>query len=408
MRFDSCLAVFTALASIAVATPAAYCTAPDELEVARVGFEKLVAKITRDKEAELQDRLKQQPGKSASHNHTCTSANVVVRREYGDLTKEERLDYVNAVKCLMKLPPRTSQEIAPGAKSRFDDFNVIHIQKTLQVHYTGNFQPWHRWFLFNYEKALRDECGYKGYQPYWDWAKYAAAPERSPIFNGDPYSLGGNGAYTPHDGLIISPPPGTNATAIQLPAGLGGGPVTEGPFGNMTITLGPIVLPGAQPGPMGGLGDNPRPFRRDVGPAVNMRYANYSTVFNLLYKPDIDAYRFLSEGVALTQEIGPHGGGHYTIGGDPGGDFFIAPGDPAFYVHHGQMDRMWAMWQQLDPSTRYTDLGKDFYAHQTWWNEPPSPLTSLDDVLDIGVAGPNITIREMMDTTNGPLCYVYK
>lgn len=36
----------------------------------------------------------------------------------GDLTKEERLDYVNAVKCLMKLPAKTPQEVAPGAKSR--------------------------------------------------------------------------------------------------------------------------------------------------------------------------------------------------------------------------------------------------------------------------------------------------
>lgn len=25
--------------------------------------------------------------------------------------------------------------------------------------------PWHRWFVYSYEKALRDECGYTGYQP---------------------------------------------------------------------------------------------------------------------------------------------------------------------------------------------------------------------------------------------------
>jgi tyrosinase len=25
--------------------------------------------------------------------------------------------------------------------------------------------PWHRWYVHEYEKALRDECGYKGYQP---------------------------------------------------------------------------------------------------------------------------------------------------------------------------------------------------------------------------------------------------
>lgn len=81
---------------------------------------------------------------------------------------------------------------------------------------------------------------------------------------GDPYSLGGNGAAIPHDGPVIAPPPGINAPTIQLPPGLGGGPVTEGPFANMTITLGPVALTDVPPGPMGGLGHNPRPSKRDL------------------------------------------------------------------------------------------------------------------------------------------------
>jgi hypothetical protein len=48
---------------------------------------------------------------------------------------------------------------------KFDDFIVTHIQQTLTIHFTGNFMPWHRWFVYIYEKALRDECGYTGYQP---------------------------------------------------------------------------------------------------------------------------------------------------------------------------------------------------------------------------------------------------
>jgi hypothetical protein len=27
------------------------------------------------------------------------------------------------------------------------------------------FLPWHRYYLWHYENALRTECGYKGYQP---------------------------------------------------------------------------------------------------------------------------------------------------------------------------------------------------------------------------------------------------
>jgi hypothetical protein len=48
---------------------------------------------------------------------------------------------------------------------KFDDFIVTHIQQTLEIHFSGIFMPWHRWFVHTYEKALRDECGYKGYQP---------------------------------------------------------------------------------------------------------------------------------------------------------------------------------------------------------------------------------------------------
>jgi len=29
----------------------------------------------------------------------------------------------------------------------------------------ANFLHWHRYFIYAYETALRNECGYKGYQP---------------------------------------------------------------------------------------------------------------------------------------------------------------------------------------------------------------------------------------------------
>ena len=412
MRFSSWIAAATALATATSAVPTSPLDPRDDLEAAKADVSKRIADVTAKKLASLEARAaavkaRQDKGKGPCAQ-TCTAENVVFRREYGDLTREERLDYIKAVKCLMELPGRTPRSVAPGARSRFDDFTVVHIQQTLQIHYTGNFQPWHRFFTWSYEKALREECGYKGYQPYWDWAKYATAPQDSPIFNGDDTSLGGNGEWIgPHEGPIIGVPT-VGAEPLQLPPGVGGGPVTTGPFANRTVLLGPAQPIGDTPvGPMGGLGENPRPFRRDVGPGVNMRFANYTTVLNLLRAPDIDAFRLVSEGIKDTIEIGPHGGGHYVMGGDPGGDVFTSPNDPAFFVHHGQMDRMWALFQEMDPDTRHKDLGSGLYAHQTWWNAPPSDLTSMDEVLDLGYAAGNITIREVMDTTKGPFCYFY-
>lgn len=147
--------------------------------------------------------------------------------------------------------------------------------------------PWHRWYIYVYETALRDECGFTGYQPYWDWAKYASAPQDSPIFNGDEYSLGGNGEYIPgHNGSVIVLPEvdGVPRENIQLPPGLGGGFVKTGPFANMSVNLGPVaVLPDVAPNPQpDGLGYNPRGLKRDVGPGINQRYANHSTVLSTL------------------------------------------------------------------------------------------------------------------------------
>jgi tyrosinase len=95
----------------------------------------------------------------------CNSSTVVVRKEYGDLTQSERLDYIAAVKCIMGRPSKLSSTQYPGAKSRYEDFVIVHMNMTPSVHSTANFMHWHRYYIWAYETALRTECGYKGHQP---------------------------------------------------------------------------------------------------------------------------------------------------------------------------------------------------------------------------------------------------
>lgn len=71
------------------------------------------------------------------------------------------------------------------------------------------------------------------------------------------------------------------------------------------------------------------------------------------------------------------------------------------------MDRLWTLWQTLDPSTRYRELDTGTYGHITWENSPESNLTTLDDVIDMGYAASSTTIRQVMDTTSGMFCYFY-
>lgn len=161
----------------------------------------------------------------------------------GDLTKVQRKEYIDAVLCLQSKPPLTAHQ-APGAKSRFDDYVVVHVQQTHRNHGSVRcpppmlprrstdapqtfFLPWHRYYIWHYENALRTECGYTGYQPYWNWGRYANDPENSPLFNGDEFSLSGNGKEEPHAAVILGPAfTGLN----RIPIGTGGGCVTTGPF----------------------------------------------------------------------------------------------------------------------------------------------------------------------------------
>ena len=80
------------------------------------------------------------------------------------LSNTEKVAYSSAVKCLQSTPSK-SESFCPGCKSRYDDFVAVHINQTLTIHGTANFLSWHRYFTWSFETALRNECGYQGWQP---------------------------------------------------------------------------------------------------------------------------------------------------------------------------------------------------------------------------------------------------
>lgn len=135
------------------------------------------------------------------------------------------------------------------------------------------FLAWHRWFTWTYEQVLREECGYDGFQPYFNWPLWADSPETSPLFDGSNTSLSGNGEYIPdHQGTVLSGfGTASNPITVQLEPGLGGGCVTSGPFKDMVVNLGPVSEwnftdnATATPDADGGFAYNPRCLKRDIG-----------------------------------------------------------------------------------------------------------------------------------------------
>ncbi|KAF7857108.1 uncharacterized protein EAF02_011341 [Botrytis sinoallii] len=149
-------------------------------------------------------------------SETCTSENVLVRREWGALSSTEKKEYIAAVQCMTKLPPITPLSVVPGVRSRHDDFGA------------SIFLAWHRYYTWAYETALRDECGYNGTQPYWDWSSTDTIAAH-PLFDGSDTSIGGNGAYVEgYTDFIILPTP--VIVNVSGAAGTGGGCITDGPF----------------------------------------------------------------------------------------------------------------------------------------------------------------------------------
>ncbi|KAH8901345.1 Di-copper centre-containing protein [Thozetella sp. PMI_491] len=288
---------------------------------------------------------------AAGQNNGCTLETAGVRREWGDMTDEQRSDFINATLCLMNSPSRAPKEQFPGARNRFDDFVAYHMTNAGTLHDTIGLFPAHKYFLLAYETALRKECGYKGYHPYMNYDRYTKDPEKSALFNGNMTSMGGNGAPDPRY-------KGVSSSNGMIKSGGGGGCVTEGPFKDMVVSLGPAAammndVP-KNPGPSNA-GSNPRCMRRDInvnsalGATANISYnlitksKDINTFYNTLLTPPPSKEPY---------NWGVHIAGHYIAGGDPGGDPMCSPGDPIFYFHHAMLDRLWWIWQMQDPENR--------------------------------------------------------
>lgn len=316
----------------------------------------------------------------------------------------EREAYTTAVLCLQHKPSQLDPTVYHGAKSRYDDFVAVHINMTMKVHLDAIFLSWHRNFIYLYQQALVKECGYKGVAPYWHWPKWASNLHASPLFDGSQYSLSGDGARNASEGPYVL---GANAT---LPHGSGGGCVTTGPFKNYQATMGPfqfgLIFQTGGVLPPTAFDYNPRCFSRDLNTYVAERYTNQSDVDALLATPTIEAFQDVLSGVAGTLNLGVHGGGHLTMGAQ-GFDFFASPTDPAFFLHHGQIDRLWWQWQLKDPQNRI--YGKNaLFGTGTMLNIPPSPNTTLTDYENFLILDQHRQVKELMSAEAGPFCYRYQ
>lgn len=137
----------------------------------------------------------------------CTTINQ--RKSWAALKDDEKLEYIRAEKCLMESNPINDSDPSyisneyGTIQNIWDQLSHTHMVESNHIHHTGQFLPWHRYFVRVHEMLLQTQCNYTGAQPYWDETgdteSYQGHMGDSPVWDATT-GFGGNGtgSQSPH------------------------------------------------------------------------------------------------------------------------------------------------------------------------------------------------------------------
>ncbi|KAL1637631.1 hypothetical protein SLS58_009234 [Diplodia intermedia] len=288
----------------------------------------------------------------------CTQP--VTRIEWRQLSDGDRRSYVAAVRCL-----RTRESVLGLNTSLYDDFPYVHNALNKRIHLVAAFLPWHRYFVHLYERALQS-CGYNGSATYWDWAWDSIDPmDRAPMWDAKT-GFGGSGSQQNRSLCVV-----------------------DGPFKDF----------------------RPAYLRNNLHPHCLARNFNNGTDF----PGDMSAPKYSPAVVDKIQALGNYntyrlameGGPHFSIHRAIGGDMIPAtsPNDPIFFLHHGQIDRLWYQWQQKDPVKRHKEYSGIRTQNQFDGTTPPQ--ANLNDILPMFGLAADLPVSKFLTTQNDVMCYKY-
>ena len=341
------------------------------------------------------------------------AAAVTVRKDAKNLTADEKQELVEAFHTLKATP----SEERPGS-NLYDDFVHTHLEALScarrwenagAAHNSPTFLPWHREWLMEFEEALRKAADNPDLSlPYWDWTD---AESTDAVFSND--LLGPNG----------------DALADYA--------VTEGPFAKDRWTVNvtdPIEVQQAllssnnvvaQPawlvrnfGALMGT-TQPLPTAQDVSEALSVGTyddAPWSAQSSaaVSFRCNLEGFRdaeppqcvatpdnadgYFINGQRQGAPVALHNGVHLYVGGrweGPGGalaggtmNYHTSPNDPVFFLHHANVDRIWAAWEQDHPdSAEYLPQGEGadgWNGEDTMWPWHDRPINSLQDTQQNG------------------------
>jgi tyrosinase len=286
---------------------------------------------------------------------------TTVRQDVKDLTAQQKAEFVAAIRA----SKTTASPLNPRL-SYYDQFVWWHREAFRcsiaweqgrnwagAAHASPTFLPWHRQYIAEFEDMLREVSRNPRLSlPYWDWTD----PESTAAVFADDF-MGGNG--DPAQGYAVTSGPfrkGAWEVRIQDPAALRAGLVK--PKRHLVRNFGAyrggtIELPTKDEilSSLGVHGYDHRPFNAQAPLDESFR----NTLEGWRNVP-----RFSCNRGWLAQRTNPrfasemHNGVHVYVGGvwSQGSRGAVgtmstvtSPNDPVFWVHHANVDRIWAAWE---------------------------------------------------------------
>ncbi|AFY54422.1 tyrosinase family protein [Rivularia sp. PCC 7116] len=328
-------------------------------------------------------------------SNLAIAGDFVVRKNVVDLTSKEKTDLVDAIKTLKTTIPEGSEisvydqfvGVHLGAMSLARKNGAMEMPKFNQdfdiAHGNSAFLPWHREYILRFEKALQS-VNSNVTLPYWDWTQPEAVDT---IFKKDFLGINGEGVTIDIAGGIPgnipsdipdidNVPPGNipNNIPSDIPNNIafGGGLVVEG---------GPVVSGNFSEAEGWVLNEKiniDRDTRQSLGTSL-VRFLGQFPASDyplpqeqidkvlalddyLLFRPALEGYITVDEDGNVTRGGFTHNYMHSYVGGAIIDDSDLeniqfkglgtmsnvpsSPYDPIFWLHHANVDRIWAEWQE--------------------------------------------------------------
>lgn len=296
----------------------------------------------------------------------------LTRKNITSLSQSERQKFIETLYAMKKVP--SLYDPSTNAYDYFVDIHVEAFNGHTNAHMCAAFLPWHREMLLRFEKEMRRVSGDPFMtMSYWDWHDPGAHEK---IFTND--FLGGNG--DPENKWYVT------TGAFRKDVWAMGAVFDETPD-EFADTDGD-GSPDAPPFILGRNGLTRRySFGGELQPDLKFldTYMARTPLNKLMAISSYDAAPYMETMATATERaIGYdamnavsmrkylerllHNTVHACIGGQMGAG--SSPNDPTFFLHHTNVDRLWALWQQK--------YGNDGYPTAT-----QSPMTGIDAKLDI-------------------------